>query len=1003
MNNLTRSIFNTLRFTSLKTSKESNFKLIRTIPIVLLLCLTASLTYAQNYELVTVNSVATGSGTNNALFNVSSPTIPSLAHIRAERISGPADGNFQINGDNIRYRITSATAGIPNNYSRIRFTFLQADGITPIPVNDFRFVINDIDGPNNEALATDCGSNVRFSATAIPTNLNIDNTPPDLNATGTQNENDGPTSRIMYEFNDIAVIEFDNYANQNFLKDFDLNDNDFPIDTPLYTVCLGDNDGDNITDDIDLDDDNDGILDVVEADGNDPNGDHDGDGLPNYLDIEDNTGDHPTYTANADGTTTIYTDSDGDGVPDIYEASADADSIPNHLDNDSDNDGCPDVNEVYGAGTDTDSNGYYGAGIPAVDANGLVIAAGVSGAVYTTLPSDQDANSVDDYLQASIALVGITTQPTDNLLVSTNSNQTFTVVANTSGTGTPVSYQWQLDSGTGFNNLANGGVYSGVNTATLSLTGVTNTIDGYSYRVVLTTPSYVCDTDYTTTAAIITFDSDGDGDPDTTDPNPSDPCNYTPGSIADTNDAVWQAGDCDGDGVTNGGEDNDGTDPKDDCSFLTGSISITVTSTGDCDGDGVTNADEDNDGTDPKDDCSFLTGSVSVAVTSTSDCDGDGVTNADEDNDGTDPKDDCSFLTGSVSVAVTSTSDCDGDGVTNADEDNDGTDPQDDCSFLTGSVSVAITSTGDCDGDGVTNEDENNDGTDPLSSCSFNNGSITLPVTSTGNCDEDGDGVTNNDEIADGTDPTNPCEFNPAHITLTPSLAWSNGDCDNDNVLNGEEFLHGDTDGDNIPDYLDTDDDNDGVDTVNEDYGDTDLSDGNVDATGDNDPTNDDSDNDGTPDYLDEDDDGDGILTIDENPDPNDDGNGFGNDAFDSDGDSLSDYLEVNDIDLSNDTDELEIFNAVTPDGDENNGVFTIRNIELYPNNELHIFNRWGVEVYNTKGYGQDGKYFSGESGGRITIQQNEKLPVGTYFYVLSYKNNQGTTKKRSGYLYIQR
>jgi len=63
------------------------------------------------------------------------------------------------------------------------------------------------------------------------------------------------------------------------------------------------------------------------------------------------------------------------------------------------------------------------------------------------------------------------------------------------------------------------------------------------------------------------------------------------------------------------------------------------------------------------------------------------------------------------------------------------------------------------------------------------------------------------------------------------------------------------------------------------------------DIDGDGDVLNDDTDNDGAANFSDPDDDNDGILTIDENPDPNGDGNP--DDALDSDGDNIPDYLDA--------------------------------------------------------------------------------------------------------------
>ena len=141
--------------------------------------------------------------------------------------------------------------------------------------------------------------------------------------------------------------------------------------------------------------------------------------------------------------------------------------------------------------------------------------------------------------------------------------------------------------------------------------------------------------------------------------------------------------------------------------------------------------------------------------------------------------------------------------------------------------------------------------------------------------------------------------------------------------------------------------------------------------------------------FLDADCDGDGISNGDEiGPDPAN--------PIDSDGDGVPDYLEFNNA--NNSEDDVEVFNLLTPNGDGKNDVFVIRNIELYPENTVEIYNRWGVKVYNVSGYGQNGRYFIGESSGRVTVKGNSSLPSGTYFYVLKYKSN-GAWKDRKGYL----
>ena len=140
--------------------------------------------------------------------------------------------------------------------------------------------------------------------------------------------------------------------------------------------------------------------------------------------------------------------------------------------------------------------------------------------------------------------------------------------------------------------------------------------------------------------------------------------------------------------------------------------------------------------------------------------------------------------------------------------------------------------------------------------------------------------------------------------------------------------------------------------------------------------------------WLLEDCDGDGFLNGDEPGDENDN--------------DIPDYLEVNNGD-PNSPDNLDIFDIMTPNGDGLNDVFVIRGLEQYPNNTLKIYNRWGVKVYEVDGYGQDGKFFRGVSEGRVTINKDEKLPVGTYYYVLEYVNDSGKRVSKAGPLYINR
>ena len=105
-------------------------------------------------------------------------------------------------------------------------------------------------------------------------------------------------------------------------------------------------------------------------------------------------------------------------------------------------------------------------------------------------------------------------------------------------------------------------------------------------------------------------------------------------------------------------------------------------------------------------------------------------------------------------------------------------------------------------------------------------------------------------------------------------------------------------------------------------------------------------------------------------------------------------------VTITNDAD-LEFYNAISTDeGSQNNG-FIIKNIDLYPNNNLKIFNRYGVLVYEKDGYTNTDP-FKGISTGRATVNKDSKLPQGTYYYVLEYTDGQNQKQQKTGWLYIK-
>lgn len=334
----------------------------------------------------------------------------------------------------------------------------------------------------------------------------------------------------------------------------------------------------------------------------------------------------------------------------------------------------------------------------------------------------------------------------------------------------------------------------------------------------------------------------------------------------------------------------------------------------------------------------------------------------------------------------------------------------------TGTVTVLVNSPGmdlDTDGDGILDSFED-----------LNADADNDPSTNPTDTDEDGipdylDIDSDNDGIPDNVEAQTTAGYIPSSLTDSNL----NGVDDAYEAVGTVGLIPIDTDLDGLPDYVDDDSDGDGildsieahdfdqdgiadVSPIGSDSDNDGLDDGyegNVINDSDindeiNDPSTDlaDTDLDGEVDYRDTDDDDDGIATTDE--DLNLDGNRANDD---SDGDGIPNYLDP-DLGPTED-DQPDVINVITPNGDTVHDVLTIRRIENFPNNTVKIYNRWGVLVFQTRGYDNAGNAFDGTSTGRVTVDQDNKLPVGTYFYIVDYEDQNSSMKQLSGYLYINR
>ncbi|MDB4986563.1 MAG: arfA 2 [Myxococcaceae bacterium] len=417
---------------------------------------------------------------------------------------------------------------------------------------------------------------------------------------------------------------------------------------PVGFALPRDTDRDGVDDSIDLDDDNDGRPDSDETGlvfkSDDPGGDVDGDGIPNYLDpdywvtVVTRPQDCPDLTAPIGACDSLpkTVDFDGDGIPDQLDPDSDGDGVT-----DSEEDGNPDANH----------DGVLDGCLP-------VLLTGLCPGTRPTVP-DSDGDGQIDSRDPDSDGDG-TPDSTDVARLDPcipNPKAAACKTGDTDGDGLPNGVECPDP------KLCTDSNHDGTPDYQDPDQDHDGTLDGADPA-----PRDPCIPN-AKSLACATGDTDDDGVPNTTDSAPSDPC------VPDANALACPTGDHDGDGVPNASDPA----PSDPCVPDASSVAC---ASADTDHDGTPN------GTDPKpsDPCVPDPNAVACA---TGDRDGDGVLN------GTDPAPTDPCIPNASSVACAN-GDADHDGVPNATDPR----PSDPCVPDANALSCG---TGDPDGDGLSN------------------------------------------------------------------------------------------------------------------------------------------------------------------------------------------------------------------------------------------------------------------------------------------------------------
>ena len=105
--------------------------------------------------------------------------------------------------------------------------------------------------------------------------------------------------------------------------------------------------------------------------------------------------------------------------------------------------------------------------------------------------------------------------------------------------------------------------------------------------------------------------------------------------------------------------------------------------------------------------------------------------------------------------------------------------------------------------------------------------------------------------------------------------------------------------------------------------------------------------------------------------------------------DVLNNIVDVH-CTITGTSDEITVYNVITPNGDGKNDFLVIEGLEAYQSNELIIFNRSSTEVFKTKNY-----INSTWDGGNLVSD--------VYFYKLTLVDANGKVITKTGYLHLKK